>query len=175
MDWHQILTWAAVAGAVVAAIKNAATIGKWLYAPVRWLRTILGLKRTNELLTAENERLANENAALGAENLALKTRNAELIQRFDDWESWIPHTTQGGGVVLRHKEAEEPTSNPIYRCINCFQEGKTTSLQPKSAKRFLHCPAHGSINFMSDGSIKISAAAVESAGPGLGTNGWMAR
>ncbi|MGE7085652.1 hypothetical protein [Achromobacter xylosoxidans] len=124
----------------------------------------------------EHERVVRENNELNGRNAVLEEQLQTLENRLQEREKWTRFTTKGGGVVLVEKIHTDPTqAGAIYACVYCFEDRKIFPLQPVSARRFLHCPTHGNVNFESDGSMKISAQALEKAGGNLGPHGWMAR
>ncbi|WP_212316477.1 hypothetical protein [Achromobacter sp. Marseille-Q0513] len=163
-------------GLITGLIAGFQKLGRWLLAPFLWMRSMFLLKRTNALLIAENALLREENAALKAALLALKAELAQITERLDDRKRWEEYTTVRGGVVLRSKNADDPTRPVIYACINCSRAGGETILQHDRYRAWLVCKDHGKVGSDEpDRSAENMQKMMDRLGPERGPGGRMRR
>ncbi len=103
------------------------------------------VQQASMLVQEKNQELIQRNASLQEETLELRRKCSELEQRLEDRERYELHTTARGGVVMRDKKAEGTPLQAVYLCVNCFNEGKYTHLQPEVHGWWLACKQHGQI------------------------------
>ncbi|WP_186191371.1 hypothetical protein [Burkholderia gladioli] len=106
---------------------------------------LFDVQQASMLVQEKNQDLIQRNATLQEANLELQRQTVELEKRLEDRERYELHTTARGGIVMRDKKAEGTPLQAVYLCVNCFNDGKHTHLQPEVHGWWLACKEHGQI------------------------------